>query len=112
MAAMGRCFVINARDNVATLLDPVAAGVTVQVLGAAGTAPLAARHAIDAGHKIALGPVASGASIIKFGVPIGRATADIAAGDWVHLHNCASFVDARSGSLDLHTGSATDTRYA
>ena len=50
-------------------------------------------------------------AVVKFGVRIGHATAAIRAGDWVHLHNCASDVDERSGTLDLHTGATTDTKY-
>jgi altronate hydrolase len=45
---------------------------------------------IPIGHKIALRAIAAGESIIKFGHAIGRATEDIAAGDWVHSHNLTS----------------------
>jgi hypothetical protein len=58
-----------------------------------------------------LRPIAAGESVIKFGVTIGRATAEIAEGTWVHTHNCASGFDARSSTLDRHTGAPTDTRY-
>jgi hypothetical protein len=49
--------------------------------------------------------------VVKFGVAIGRATRDIAVGQWVHLHNCASSFDQRSQTLELHTGAVTDTKY-
>ena len=39
------------------------------------------------GHKIALFDIAKGADIIKYGYPIGVATADIIKGDGVHSHN-------------------------
>ncbi|MGC4030381.1 MAG: SAF domain-containing protein [Tepidisphaeraceae bacterium] len=55
--------------------------------------------------------LAAGDPVIKFGVPIGRASRPIRRGEWVHLHNCDSNFDARSGTLDLHTGALTDTKY-
>ncbi len=39
------------------------------------------------GHKVATTDIASGRDIIKYGQPIGVATADIAAGQAVHTHN-------------------------
>jgi altronate dehydratase small subunit len=32
-------------------------------------------------------------------------------GDWVHLHNCRSQLDERSGSFDIHTGAPEDNAY-
>jgi len=42
---------------------------------------------VQPGHKIALRPVASGGSILKYGEIIGKATREIAPGEWVHTHN-------------------------
>ncbi|WP_111559405.1 UxaA family hydrolase [Paracoccus sediminilitoris] len=42
-----------------------------------------------AGHKIARAGIAQGQTVVKYGQTIGYATADIAAGDHVHSHNCA-----------------------
>lgn len=39
------------------------------------------------GHKIALTDIRAGEHIIKYGFPIGHATADIKAGEWIHTHN-------------------------
>lgn len=39
------------------------------------------------GHKYALRDIAAGENIIKYGNPIGHATADIKAGEHVHTHN-------------------------
>ena len=39
------------------------------------------------GHKVALFAIRKGEPVIKFGAVIGHATADIAPGDHVHLHN-------------------------
>ncbi len=45
------------------------------------------RESIGAGHKIALQDIPAGEKIIKYGNPIGIATQDIKAGEWVHSHN-------------------------
>jgi altronate dehydratase small subunit len=109
---MLRCFRINPADNVATMLDDAnAAGGVANVLGGDGVISVELREPIALGHKVALRDIATGAPIIKFGVTIGRAFKDIRAGDWVHLQNCCSEFDERSGTLDLQTGAATDTKY-
>ena len=63
------------------------------------------------GHKLALRDIASGEKIIKYGVVIGRATADIPQGAWVHLHVMQSIYDERSSHLDINTGAPKDTKY-
>ncbi|MDE6333259.1 MAG: altronate dehydratase family protein, partial [Muribaculaceae bacterium] len=68
---MKRLLQINKADNVAVILvdgDAVA----------------------PRGHKVALRPVAKGEDVIKYGFPIGKATRDIAEGEWVHSHNLAT----------------------
>ena len=42
---------------------------------------------LENGHKYALRPIAEGENIIKYGNPIGHATAPIAQGEHVHSHN-------------------------
>lgn len=42
------------------------------------------------GHKVALKAIANGENVVKYGFPIGHATADIAEGEWVHSHNLAT----------------------
>ncbi len=59
---------INPRDNVAVALEDLS-------------------PEIRAGHKIALTGIRAGENIIKYGLPIGRATRDIQAGEHVHTHN-------------------------
>jgi altronate dehydratase small subunit len=73
-------------DNVAVARRPIAAGETFTLDGATVTAALA----IPVGHKLAAQPIAAGETILKYGCPIGRATAAIAPGDYVHVHNVAS----------------------
>jgi len=106
-----RAFQVNPGDNVATALDDLAAG-TVRILGQAAAPPVECIEAISLGHKIALKLIPAETPIVKYGVPIGIATTDIAPGAWVHLHNCRSQVDERSSHLDVKTGAAKDTVYA
>jgi altronate hydrolase len=84
---------IEAGDTVATLLDDAATGESV----VAGAVCVRAAEPIERGHKIALRAVAAGEPVIKYGLPIGRATAAIAVGAHVHSHNLATLLD---GTLD------------
>ncbi len=73
---------IHPRDNVAVALRPIEPGKVFDGVAAA--------EAVPQGHKMALRPIKAGEQIIKYGLPIGHATADIAAGSWVHTHNMAT----------------------
>ena len=103
-------FQIELRDNVATALTPLAPG-PVALLGDAGVPALTAVTEVPLGHKIALRDIADGEDILKYGVVIGRATAAIPAGSWVHLHVMRSVYDERSSHLDVTTGAPKDTKY-
>lgn len=83
---MNAALVISSRDNVATALEPLEPGTTVQIGGTA----VAVRERIPQGHKLALRPIASGEAVIKYGSAIGTACAAIEAGAHVHTHNLAS----------------------
>ena len=45
---------------------------------------------LENGHKYALRDIRCGENVIKYGNPIGCATADIKCGEWVHTHNTAT----------------------
>jgi altronate dehydratase len=75
--------VIHPADNVAVALQSLPAGSTVD----AGDGALQIETEIPCGHKFARRAIASGQPVLKFGQPIGFATADIPAGAWVHTHN-------------------------
>ena len=105
-----RAFQIQPQDNVATLLDDAPAG-SIEILGASPQ-EIRSLEKIERGHKVALRDIAVNEPIIKFGVRIGHATQPIRRGAWVHLHNLASDLDERSGTLDLHSGAPTDTNSA
>ncbi|MBI3948728.1 MAG: UxaA family hydrolase [Armatimonadetes bacterium] len=84
---MKRAVLIHPDDNVATVVQAVAAGETIRVSGAGDTRELAAAEAIPMGHKVALARLAAGDKITKYGETIGRATAAVASGACVHIHN-------------------------
>ncbi len=67
--------------------DDVAVAVRALEPGEAFGPGLAAREFVPAGHKIALKPVPVGGRVRKYGQVIGAASAAIAPGDWVHVHN-------------------------
>ncbi len=107
---MTRCFQIAASDNIATLLTDAEPGV-VTVCGEAETDEVRLTQSVRMGHKVALCAIEEGSLVIKYGVPIGVATQPIAAGEWVHLHNCRSLYDERSSDLNVETGAREETPY-
>ena len=70
---------INDNDNVVVALRNITAGE--EIFG------VKAVENIDRGHKMALVDIKNGENIIKYGYPIGHATTEIKAGQWVHTHN-------------------------
>jgi SAF domain len=83
---MSLALVISARDNVATALEELHTGQSIR----AGDISVAVIEPVPRGHKVALGPIAAGEAVVKYGSPIGTASCDIAAGAHVHTHNLAS----------------------
>ncbi|MDP1648036.1 MAG: galactarate dehydratase [Rubrivivax sp.] len=70
---------MHERDNVAIVANDggLAAGTAL----ACG---LVLRERVPQGHKVALADIAAGAPVLRYGVAIGHALADIPAGSWVH----------------------------
>ena len=63
---------ISPIDNVVVALHPIAKGTLVEVDGLSVTA----LEDIPQGHKMAVKPIRNGENVIKYGFPIGHATAD------------------------------------
>ena len=80
---------VHASDDVAVAVEALAPGDVVYV----GEAHLEVRDAVPAGHKIALRAFDAGDAVRKYGWPIGRATAAIERGAWVHSHNLETRLD-------------------
>lgn len=106
-----RVFQIDAKDNVATALTEIPKGERAEIIGESSAQDIVALDTIPVGHKIALQNLKNGEPIIKYGVVIGSASADIARGTWVHLHVMHSNYDERSSHLDAVTGAPKDTKY-
>jgi hypothetical protein len=81
-----RAIVLDARDNVAVATIELTAGADIRVAGYTVTLC----DPIPVGHKFALEPIAEGEHVRKYGEVIGTATATIAAGGHVHVHNVVS----------------------
>lgn len=89
---MPKVIVLDDRDNVATAIVGIAAGESIEC----GTPDIVATETIPFGHKVALVPLAKGATILKYGESIGLADSDIDQGACVHVHN----VDSQRGRGD------------
>ena len=74
---------INPADNVVVALHPIAKGTAVPVDNTTVTAV----EDIPQGHKMAIAAIKAGENVIKYGFPIGHATADAVPGTWMHTHN-------------------------
>ena len=70
---------VHAADNVAIIVNEggLAAGTRFE-------SGLVLVEAIPEAHKVALVPIAKGEAVVRYGVVIGRAEQDLAAGSWVH----------------------------
>ena len=94
-----RLILLDPRDNVLVVRRRVAAGDLLAISG--GTVP--ASRDIPLAHKVARRAIAVGEKVLKYGAPIGTATAAIAVGEHVHVHNLKSdytpsyVVDAAAG---------------
>ncbi|HKN05129.1 MAG TPA: altronate dehydratase family protein [Buttiauxella sp.] len=82
---------IHTQDNVAVALVDLAEGEVVTVDGA----EIKLRQPVLRGHKFALGTIAQGENVVKYGLPIGHALATIEPGEHIHSHN------ARTNLSDL-----------
>ncbi len=81
-----RLLLLDARDNVMVAKARLRVGETVLVSGR----QIAVSVDIPLGHKIARQDIAVGTKVLKYGAPIGSATAVIGVGDHAHTHNIKS----------------------
>uniref|UniRef100_A0A7C5VH93 SAF domain-containing protein n=1 Tax=Thermus caliditerrae TaxID=1330700 RepID=A0A7C5VH93_9DEIN len=79
-------------DHVAVAVFDLEAGEEVDVVFSEGGDPLRLRiqEDIPLGHKVALKDIQEGEVVVEYGEAIGRATAFIPAGGYVHVHNLKS----------------------
>ncbi|WP_102348156.1 UxaA family hydrolase [Bacillus sp. Marseille-P3661] len=74
---------IHHNDSVIIALQSFKQGEIIEVNGSS----LQLKEDIEYGHKIALKNIAVDEDVIKYGFPIGHATREITAGEWIHTHN-------------------------
>ncbi|MDZ4123622.1 MAG: UxaA family hydrolase, partial [Hydrogenophaga sp.] len=70
---------MHASDNVAIVANDGGLPAGTELPGG-----LVLRDKVPQGHKVALVDLPQGAVVLRYGVPIGHALADIGAGSWVH----------------------------
>jgi len=77
---------LSPQDNVGVATESIEAGESVLIDGR----PVEIRVRVPTGHKFALGTIAAGEKVLKYGAPIGSATCEIRPGEHVHTHNLES----------------------
>ena len=90
---LARAVRVHSTDDVAVAVDPLEPADVITV----GEETVRIREAIPAGHKVALRALGSGDVVHKYGWAIGRLTAKVEAGDWIHSHNLKTQLE---GTLD------------
>lgn len=80
----------NDIDSVATALADLAKGQEAAFERGGRVESVVVGEDIPFGHKFALADIAEGATVLKYGEAIGRATAFIGRGMHVHVHNLES----------------------
>jgi len=83
MDANSPLILLDPDDNVAVARVALVAGQRVTV----GGCEIQVCNAVAPGHKVALAAMPQGDVVRRYGEPIGRASAAIAAGEHVHTHN-------------------------
>lgn len=81
-----RILQISPEDNVGVATETIRAGESVKI----GGESIVIADRVPTGHKLALVPIAGGEKVVKYGFPIGSATADIRPGEYIHTHNLTS----------------------
>ena len=86
-------FLVHApHDSVGVAITDIDPGGAVEgvVLEDNSVVKVAAVQKVPLGHKIALKAIDAGATVVKYGIPIGVARAAIEPGEHVHVHNVKS----------------------
>ncbi len=82
-----RALIMHPSDNVATAVEEIQPGEEVAIPVGKETLTLQAIETIPFGFKIALQDIPQGEIIRKYGEAIGKASAPIAKGAMIHIHN-------------------------
>jgi (2R)-sulfolactate sulfo-lyase subunit alpha len=80
----------DAKDSVAVVVtEGVKAGMTLNgwIMDEDKSTSVVAQQDIPIGHKVALKDMATGDTVIKYGIDMGKVVAPIQAGQHAHVHN-------------------------
>lgn len=93
---MADCIMLHPEDNVATVIKKTSGGDVLTIANAQmeEIGEITATDDIPFAHKISLADLRVGEKIIKYGEVIGKASADITRGNYVHIHNVISIEGA------------------
>ena len=83
---MRNAMIIDAKDNVAVAIEPIAKGDAAVYVCEGKEVSLPALEDITIYHKLATRDIAKGEPVVKYGEHIGIASSDIKAGEHVHVH--------------------------
>lgn len=81
-----RLITLSDQDNVCVLAEHISAGEKILI---SGTEVLMSQT-LGMGHKLSNKLISKGSDVLKYGFPIGFASADIPLGAHVHIHNLTS----------------------
>ena len=81
-----RLILLDEADNVLVVAATLRADEVVRIEGQ----DVSMHRRIGVGHKLARRAIAVGATILKYGAPIGSMTKVVSTGDHVHVHNMKS----------------------
>jgi len=87
---MIHCVLHDANDTVAVVVvEGVKAGMDLNawIMDEDRTISLKAKQDIPIGHKVALKDMATGDTVLKYGIDMGKVVAPIKAGEHAHVHN-------------------------
>lgn len=84
---MKNALIIDAKDNVAVVIEQVQRGGSVICERGGQEISLTALEDITIYHKVALCDIAQGEPVVKYGEHIGIASCGIRRGEHVHIHN-------------------------
>jgi (2R)-sulfolactate sulfo-lyase subunit alpha len=88
--AIPQLLVHEKKDTVGVVaIEGLKAGTDMLVVVTADNSSFNLKSKMDVpiGHKVALADIKKGDTVIKYGQDIGKAVADIAKGEHVHVHN-------------------------
>ena len=84
--------IIDAKDNVAVAIEPIAKGDRLEARGA--DLGVTAKSDVTIYHKVAIRDIPKRQPVVKYGEHIGLAAEDIPAGTHVHTHNVENHREA------------------